>query len=90
MHWESLLYTNTLSQSSYCECFRNSAALHLQDISFEYLNSFSLTLNDLNVNSYGITNVEFRNIVLLVFLCDRINYVHCYSSFLSKTLVVSL
>ncbi len=64
MYGESLLYANAVRNTSYSEGLGDSAAVLGNDSALEKLNSLSVTLFDLVVNTNSITNIQFGYVFL--------------------------
>ena len=76
-----LLNADAVGALSYGKGSSVAAALLFQDNTFKYLDSFTVTFFDFTLNSYGITNGKFRNLLLQLFLFNCLNnVVHCSSS----------
>ena len=55
-----LLNADTVGVLSYCESLSNAAVLSLDNCTLENLDSLTVSLFDLTVNFYSITNTELR------------------------------
>ena len=64
MKGEGLLYAYTVGNTSYGKGLGDAAATLSDYGTLEHLNSFLLTLDDLNVNLYAIADTELRNVGL--------------------------
>ena len=76
MHWEDSLYANTVADLSDCKCLSDSAVVLCNDDSFECLNSFCCSFNDLEENLDCITNAEIFSILFDLLSLNRSNDVH--------------
>ena len=76
MDRESLLYANTVRNSSNSEGLGNATAMLSDNSTVEHLCSGLLSLGDTNVNLYTITNLELRNLSLELLIYKSLDLFH--------------
>ena len=90
MKGEGLLNTYAVRNTSYSEGLRDSAAVLSDNGTLEHLNSFLLTLDDLDVNLYAVADTECGNFGLKLLVNKSLDLFHFMASFKLRTFVQSI
>ena len=78
MNQECSFYAYAVGNTTNCESFSDSGISSGNNDAFEYLDSFILAFNDLNMNSYGVSRAEFRNVISQLFILE------CFDNIISR------
>ena len=76
MNQECSFYAYAVGNTTNCESFSDSGISSGNNDAFEYLDSFILAFNDLNMNSYGVSRAEFRNVISQLFILECFDNIH--------------
>lgn len=76
VYGEGSFHADTLADSSYGEGFSESAVLTRDNDALVSLDSFFVSFDNLEVNSYGVADFELRNVFPQTFLFDSFNDIH--------------
>ena len=80
MDGEHSLHTDAIGDAADGERLRDTAALASNHGALKNLDSFTLALADVHVNSNGVANVELRNLRLYGILGNQLQCIHFFSS----------
>jgi len=81
---EGLLNAYTVRNSAYGKGFGDAAAVLSDNGTFKHLNSLSVTLFDLVVNTYGVTDAELGYRFLQLLVSKSLNKIHGFLAPLFK------